>query len=145
MFQYFWCCCQVFKHFNKSRAFKNHDQRFNVCMIVTQNYYWNYSNSKLLGYSAVFCDEWQRNKKSLVPLTAPSFINCAFVQFCSHLKMRLSETKDELAQCFASVSILSNHDFSARVDVDSWRRGFGVVRAASDVKPYVAVNFGVIV
>ena len=69
---------------------------------------------------------------------APSIIYCAFIQFCphlitifssarnrsrsarleqalfcSHLKMRLSETKDELAQCFASVSILSNHDFSA--------------------------------
>ncbi len=89
-----------------------------------------------------------------------STLETATVQFCSHLKMRLSETKDELAQCFASVSILSNHDvelrsksftfgktwassvllslnhdFSAWVDVDSRGRGFGVVRAASDVKP----------
>ena len=39
---------------------------------------------------------------------------CALIQFCSHLKMRLSETKDELAQCFASVSILSNHDVELR-------------------------------
>ena len=73
-------------------------------------------------------------------IMAPSIFYYAFIQFCSHLKMRLSETKDELAQCFASVSILSNHDFSARVDVDSWRRGFGVVRASSDVKPQVAIN-----
>ena len=89
-----------------------------------------------MGYSARFCDEWQRNiKKMPGTIDGTKHFLCALIQFCSHLKMRLSETKDELAQCFASVSILSNHDFSARVDVDSWRRGFGVVRAASDVKP----------
>ena len=40
-------------------------------------------------------------KKCLAPLMAPSIFYYAFIQFCSHLKMRLSETTDELAQCFA--------------------------------------------
>ena len=45
--------------------------------------------------------------------------------------MRLSETKDELTQCFASVSILFNHNFFAVVDVDSSRQVVGVSEALS--------------
>jgi hypothetical protein len=65
-----------------------------LALILTQNYYQNYSNNKLLGYSARFCDEWHRNKKCLVRMVPSIFIMLFVFALIKHdVELRRSRSR----------------------------------------------------